>query len=539
MQLAAVAKSPLEILVSSSQAAHFATLEGALAAAAAGDTILVGPGTYSPPATLLLDQAGVTLKSTHGPHATKINVPLANVPGVRISASRVRLGGFEIDGRGAAQPAGTGADGIVIEGEGGSPLLGVQVEDCYVHDVGRAGNGVQAFWTDDLVIRRCRIDNHATSPTTWGGKGTQKGVYVIRSNRNRIEDCDLSGWSQAVGWWTGVRDSVLLNSRLIANYGFEDDAQTISRSAFEDYSNGVEEHGGNAVLNCLVDGSAHCCFEIAQGLKYGGRYVGNTLRNAATLVGRASSTPGGCFAVVELDEPAQRTQEILVAGNHCYSTAGAGILDVNLVQARRVSVHGNFFYGYRNPGQAALGVFGDHAVSILGNQFRDCATGIDVTGGNDTLIGSGNMFTGTGNDGADAAIHISAGTGIQVDGVLIRTTNGKGVVIASGSRISVRNSTIIVPTWAVVATAIADLDIHGCYLEETGAGAFGCFNLDGACVRADIRGNRTNNPARTGYFSATTAKCRFEHNWCIGASGINVTDLAGGGSTNTVSNNYT
>jgi len=522
-----IAKRPVEITVAADGSGDYRTLAAAVSGAPAGAFLAIKRGTYPLPATLALSKANLTLRG-EGPQATIIRAPLASAHALHISADDVAVEGLQIDGRRAAQP-GSGGHGIFVDNADRATL-----RDCHIHSVKQ--NGVEGSFADDLLVERCRIINHATNGTTWGGAGSLKGIYLTRSARNVIRGCYLAGWSQAVGWWTGVTDSRLESSFLIANYGFEDDLATIRRSAFEDFSNGVMVHGGNQVRDCVVDGSTSHCLEIAQGV-VGSQYVGNTLRNPGKLGaanGAFFSVTGGGAAAPEL------TSDILVADNYCHSDASRpDYADVN--NAYRVTLRGNTFSGCNHlEGVAALLIQGTppQGVTIDGNEFFDCRTAIRLLAAGPGVIVTRNRITGPGYNSNCILIDIGAGHLIEGNVLAISGATGQhGITIlaTAGAGIQITGNRIVVPSFPVVNSAGSVL-VQGNWMESTALGAAAFYLTGAGAAKSVLRDNRLTSPSKGGYVSAGAHDNRVTDNFFLGA-GTDV-DVTGAGANNVVAPNY-
>jgi nitrous oxidase accessory protein NosD len=141
---------------------RYHTIQTAINEANAGDTILVGPGTYNE--SLTIDKS-VTLRSAKGAAETTLDGDHSseNYYMVKIKADNVTLDGFTITNpkyNGTAD-----ASGIVI-GLGGRKS-NIRITNCVIHDIGTPNRENVSFGTfglnvgpvDGLEIANCHIYN--------------------------------------------------------------------------------------------------------------------------------------------------------------------------------------------------------------------------------------------------------------------------------------------------------------------------------------------------------------------------------------------
>jgi hypothetical protein len=130
-------------------AAPFATPGRAVALAAAGDTIQLRAGTYTITSSLMIRQAGLTLRSYPGESAkivagTSDETNLTSV--IVVYASRVTIQDLELQG--------ASYYGIKLDDHYG-PQSGITIRGVRIHHTGR--DGIKAQSADGVVIEGCEI----------------------------------------------------------------------------------------------------------------------------------------------------------------------------------------------------------------------------------------------------------------------------------------------------------------------------------------------------------------------------------------------
>lgn len=136
---------------------EFATIQPAIDACAVGDTVLVGPGTYSGPGNTLLDFHGVdlVLKSTHGSAQTIIDGE-AKTRGINLETGETLA----------------------------SRIEGFTVQDCYYEGGVGPGGGMRCSYAsvtmDDMVFLNNRDDS--------GGGGLSIGYGELAMTNSKFEN---------------------------------------------------------------------------------------------------------------------------------------------------------------------------------------------------------------------------------------------------------------------------------------------------------------------------------------------------------------
>jgi parallel beta-helix repeat protein len=194
--IAAQALDAAEILVPGG----FATIGEAIAASAAGDTILVGPGVWQE-SIVLAEGAGdgVVLRSTNGPLETTIAYGEAAPVNEAVVAfqrctNATQLVGFTIDGRGLAKR------GVLANSESRPALADLVIEGA---DHGVASHRGSCPVLQDVRIRKCATaglfvqDGSADATSSSFADGEKFGVYIRGTTEPvRLRACSVAGNAQ-------------------------------------------------------------------------------------------------------------------------------------------------------------------------------------------------------------------------------------------------------------------------------------------------------------------------------------------------------
>jgi hypothetical protein len=275
--------------------ADHATIQAAVQAAFAGDTVLVAPGVYAGPGNRDIDFLGkaIVVRSSAGAGATVVDCGgSAGAPhrGFFFHTGEVNaavLEGFTIQ------------NGFVV-----GPMNGGGIECEYASPTIRS-----------CVVRTCRVDAF----------GSDGGGICCRTSSARIEDCTVSGNYASYGGGIACRG---------------DQPVTILRCTVTGngaaYGGGIDAGGIGAPLirDCLVAGNS--CSGGMGGTPSGG---GVLLGGAAALqdcvvTGNAATSGGGlyCFSGTP------RVEGCTIAGNHAPDGSGGGLyaLDTNVAMERTI-----------------------------------------------------------------------------------------------------------------------------------------------------------------------------------------------------------
>jgi hypothetical protein len=367
--------------------------------------------------------------------------------------------------------------------------------------------------------------------------GYFKGVYCSNSAyRPSIRGCTFKGWSQGVGLWYGCSDGVVADCLFLQNFGYEDTAHTIPRSAIESYGNNVANHRNNRVTNCTIDGTTLHCIESGQGIR-GDIYTGNVLRNSLQerfIVQGQSGSPG-------------EVADVIFEGNQLVSYGAVTETGVSFNQyCVRTKIQDNvfrYFAGSQSSGVSLTGSNTDTPI-IRGNSFLTCYYGVSSLSYNvPGMVFSGNVVRGIRNRafycsiGADdaliednwiddgglggLAVHINTGAGVRIVGNRIGTA-GTGVTLGTtadavvqGNRIvNTGNATDCLELNGSLRTLVTENTFHA-----TGASPR-TYNLLGATDYTILMNNHLTGVGAFGGNSATGTHNHIESNHDVGITRV-------------------
>ena len=164
---------------------EFGTIQAAIQAAGHGDTVLVGPGTYTSTGDWVINPGGmpITIKSTHGPALTTIDGQWTR----RVVACT------------SGETAATVIDGFTIKygeaDDGGGILCAYNsdptITDCVIsgNTANNNGGGIYCDYSDPTITGCTISDNTANGTNSNDGGG---GIYCDYSSPT-ITDCTISG----------------------------------------------------------------------------------------------------------------------------------------------------------------------------------------------------------------------------------------------------------------------------------------------------------------------------------------------------------
>jgi hypothetical protein len=234
----------------------------ALALTGGAKYIVLKPGTYS--GAITISQDDVTIIG-YGATWTELTSGHTFI----VSGARNKIRGIKFQGAHDGTEGDMTAFGAVyITGAGN------RIEKCDFIDL--QGYAVMGDSATSPKVIGCYFENVATDADD--DFYTRYCVFMQGVTRARVLDCEITGWSQGIGFWYGTNDSTAAHNSLINNCGHE--AGLARRSACEDYGDSVQ-NTNNRWLHNYVDGSTSNCLELAQGLK-GTLVQGNTFKNSGS-----------------------------------------------------------------------------------------------------------------------------------------------------------------------------------------------------------------------------------------------------------------
>ena len=115
---------------------------------------------------------------------------------------------------------------------------------------------VTAISGDTLTVALGYAPQAGDIVSSAGAYGAINGIFLGGSVQGaNILNNYIAGWSQAIGLWYGVQNTLVEGNTIIDNYAYQNQSFSIPRSAIELYPN-TDVGGNNRVLNNVVDGGA-------------------------------------------------------------------------------------------------------------------------------------------------------------------------------------------------------------------------------------------------------------------------------------------
>lgn len=513
---------------------RYRTIAEAVAAYPSGGiTIQLKRGSYAGGFTL---PANTTLRG-EGMRRTIITA-VAGSPNILIGGDDVTIEDLKIAGQASTVP--TATDGV-----SGTSIARPTLRRVWIYET--AQMGARFASCPDVQILDSLVENLHTNPAGTVG-GVLKGIYVTgsASRRPTIRGCTITGWSQAIGFWYGASDGLVTGCFLLDNYGFEDSAHTINRSAWESYNDTTQTYRSNhRFVGNVVDGSTSACLEVAQGSR-GDIYRDNVLRNP----GRAGAAFGKHFEIVGGGIGTAETTDILFEGNRIYSSATHDDTPAVSSNAWRITIRNNLFYGFTHVNSnGALyigGLAGPKEVTIEGNQIISCRSGIKLeTGVGDGCIIRNNVLR---DIQAGDAIRLNNGSNHLVQGNDIEVTAATtttGILVNAGNGHRILGNRVVAKTGYGILCLTADNRILDNYTENGPAANEGAIHLSGAAaLRNVIERNRcvsTTNRRTIAVISGADYN-QVKGNTLVStlvATPANGLYISGAGSNNTLGPNHT
>jgi hypothetical protein len=212
---------------------QYTTIQAAISAAAAGDTVLVGPGFYSGSGNTGLDTQGkaVTIMSAIGPGATFLDggatAQLFNIHSGE--TTKTVISGFTIQNGSASYGGG-------ISVQGSSPTI----TNCiFKNNIGGQDGGGLYELNASSVISNCVFDNNMA--TSYGG-----GVY-LGGGASKVSNCTFNSNLSSTTGGGGI--SLQADKSLVSNCTFD------NNMAY--YAGGIDAESSSATLsNCSVNNNS-------------------------------------------------------------------------------------------------------------------------------------------------------------------------------------------------------------------------------------------------------------------------------------------
>lgn len=328
-------------------------------------------------------------------------------PGSAVATSNVSFYGLEFDGGDAGVPnasvpnADMHGQFILIGGwTDGSGINGLNVQDCYFHDL--EGSGVMCWKSSNINISNCKFVNHFSNETLAVGSGIQFQQVTGAVVSGNIFDHISSGYSWhgmvALDWTTKSKDIVISNNVF----------QNMNQGDGMSFEGNVAPAGNlenvvvsnNVIRNCDGDGiSADHCIDVV--------ISGNTIQDV-----------GGVGILLS------QTDTVVISGNNLLSMGGPGLWANGFVGRAIVSNNRIQDTGYLDANYAGQGIFFYNAspgavnsVEIIGNYLKDIdGVGIDCNLTNSII--QGNMVYNFSRSASDSGYGIKA-TGMVCDNIVI------------------------------------------------------------------------------------------------------------------------
>ena len=247
-----------------SWATAFKTIAPGVAAAAAGDTVLVGAGTYAITAAVTLTNA-ISLIGVDGPSATTIQAN--NCRGVHVTATGAGalVAGFTVTGGNAAYNKGAN---IYLQGAG--TVSNCVAKACQAWQWANGGGiAADAGLVTHCVVHGNRVDNRSGAGVWLGGSSVLANSLVY-GNTNKVNNASYSGGGVYAQDSSVVRNCAVVRNAAVLGGGVSQigNAQVVNTVVSEN-----RLYEGTTLNNlAFANGSAfsHCCAQPTNGLSGAG-----------------------------------------------------------------------------------------------------------------------------------------------------------------------------------------------------------------------------------------------------------------------------
>ena len=413
----------------------------AFAASVAGDSIELGPGSYTITSALTF-KSGVSLI------------------GAGFGATTIVLNGFSMI-------VGSGVSGVTIEGvtvDASSTAVGIQtlsdsheikIKDCIIKDA--TSRCIEMTETAKISITNCDI----SGSTLDGIYGIRCGVHSTDSSKSMpplVSNCFIHDNDEHGINFVGVHDALISGNSIedngIAGIRIQDPIQTLISGNQLERNN---QAGGKIaeIVVVLEDASA-----------YSSPYAYS--RGQACITGNQF---GGCERSIRIIGDHATAYDVIIDGNYFFSPDNTNISIFDYRVNYKVTIANNHFSNFTLTSQNAIFLDGQAAgidgrlivvrgnridnyyagivvqdctnVKLIGNAVVDCTRGVRISGGTTQSVqGSGNVFDTNSED------DISVGTGTVtydmynsiVDGELVLVTSDAAVTPTLNSGVGVDGS---------------------------------------------------------------------------------------------------
>lgn len=245
---------------------QYRTISAAIKAANAGDTILVGPGTYVE--NVVVDKP-ITVVSTKGAQATVVKAARTSKEVFLLSGTDITIQGLTITGGNTGVTFGHTSNCILTKCVVNGNVYGAYLSGATSNLVSNnnLNNNGFGMYLDGSSGNRLS-NNSASYEKGGGGKASlSDGIYLFNSNNNNVAGCDLSNNVNFGASFYSSRNNVFSNNTFNSNAQFavrlrdRADNNKFSFNTFKaNVENGVliaNSNGNTFYFNNFVDEKSH------------------------------------------------------------------------------------------------------------------------------------------------------------------------------------------------------------------------------------------------------------------------------------------
>jgi hypothetical protein len=421
-------------------ATHFLTIQAAVAAAPAGATIAIEEGTYTAPVVL---PKAVTLVG-RCPAKVTLDGAAAAVPGLDVAKKiKVTLRGLTVTDFEVGVSAASGADvtieDLVVEGnrrigilagDAGTKVLakGVVVRGTRPDASNRFGLAAASGFEADMTIE----DSALLDSVEWGASAQREGkIAVVRSVVSKVAQ---RAGNNAYGWGVGSQtggQATVSESAIFDTFGggvVAPDAGSkvrLERSYIRGVRTGPTANGGTIAAGVLAQGKGVAEVE------------GSTITGSArdgVLVGIGASAQISSSVIRDLEGSSGESAAINVTSDSSITIAATALVGATtngILSGGKLSASDLFISRMTGAGVALRGTAKLERVIVADNQ----------------------PGTGLENESFGAAIYSDDGATVDASDVIVRNSNGLGILsVGPGTKLSLLRA-LVVGTKAPVETA--------------------------------------------------------------------------------------